>query len=106
MITEQKNVKYLQWLAMLKANPCVAFTPSEEIDEMWHIHQMSPTYTLECEILLGIVPCHNVRESPNLDAWRNTQSVWYSLYGETLSGQPAICDNVDSCNLTMVVNSL
>ena len=49
--------RYERFLLLAKKHPGVALAPTRDIDEMWHLHMLSPcAYFDDCEALFGDLP--------------------------------------------------
>lgn len=85
--------QYLNWLLLLRDNPGVMLTPTEEIDEEWHAHIETEQYESDCLAIVGRSITHKVENSVSAtkNCFKETQRLWKKTYGKALAGNPAIC---------------
>lgn len=90
---QKRSQQYLNWLYLLRDNPGVMLTPTEDIDEEWHAHIETDQYESDCLAIVGRPVTHKVDNSVNAmeDCFETTKRLWKTAYGETLAGNPAIC---------------
>jgi hypothetical protein len=82
--------RYEQFLLLAKKHPGTALAPTRDIDEMWHLHMLSPcAYFDDCEALFGDLLDHDggfgkdPTETPALiAAFDETARLWQQEYGE------------------------
>lgn len=82
--------RYERFLLLVAANPGVAVSPTRDIDEMWHLHMLSPrAYYEDCSRLFGEVLDHDGGfgkepvEVPLLQAtFERTARLWEEQFGE------------------------
>lgn len=82
--------RYEQFLLLVAKHPGVPMAPTRDIDEMWHLHMLSPrAYYSDCVRLFGGVFDHDggfgkeAAEVPLLQAtFEATAELWQQEYGE------------------------
>lgn len=82
--------RYRKFLLLIASHPNLSFAPTRDIDEMWHLHMLSPrAYQEDCTRLFGEVLDHNggfgkgEGELPVLQAvFERTARMWEDRYGE------------------------
>jgi len=82
--------RYERFLLLVAKNPGVAVAPTRDIDEMWHLHMLSPrAYYDDCQRLLGRILDHDGgfgREAAEVPLLRvtfeRTAKLWEAEYGE------------------------
>ena len=83
-------IRYKRYLALIADEPGRPYAPTFDIDEMWHLHMLSPVaYVKDCMRLFGHVLDHDGGfgkeddELPVLQAvFESTAARWMSKYGE------------------------
>lgn len=82
--------RYERFLCLVAAHPGMPHAPTRDIDEMWHLHMLSPrAYYLDCMSLLGEIFDHDGGfgkgdgEAAQLQAtFEQTSRMWQEMYGE------------------------
>jgi hypothetical protein len=82
--------RYDRFLRLIAKNPGMAMAPTRDIDEMWHLHMLSPrAYYEDCTRLFGYILDHDggfgkeAAEVPALRAtFERTSALWEAEYGE------------------------
>lgn len=82
--------RYKKFLQLCKKHPDKALAPTKEIDEIWHLHMLSPIqYYCDCKEYFGELLDHNggfgmIEEE--FETWqqyfRDTQLLWKSEFNE------------------------
>lgn len=89
--------RYERFLQLAAENPGRPLAPTRDIDEMWHLHMMSPrAYFEDCQRLFGRILDHDggfgkaEHEIPILKAtFEETARLWEAKYGEAyMPGAP------------------
>lgn len=94
--------KFLLLAAKHKGKPVA---PTRDIDEMWHLHMLSPrAYLQDCQRLFGVVLDHNggfgkdASEIPILKAtFEETARLWEAEYGEPYLSADVGGEKTTSC---------
>ena len=88
-----ENENYMKWLLLLKSYPDLPFTPTKQIDDVWHQHLKSSKYEEECYQLIGFVPKHQPcsDESELTLGFKILVEKWKHTYGNIPSSPMAIC---------------
>jgi len=89
--------RYEQFLFLVAAYPGMPQAPTRDIDEMWHLHMLSPrAYHGDCMRLFGDVLDHDGGfgkgdgEAAQLQAtFEQTSRMWQEMYGEPYVATPA-----------------
>jgi len=82
--------RYKKFLHMCKVYPNKALAPTKEIDEMWHLHMLSPIqYMKDCNEFFGELLDHNGgfgKRDDEFETWqkyfRETEMLWDMEFGE------------------------
>lgn len=82
--------RYERFLRLVGMHPHVPHAPTRDIDEMWHIHMLSPkAYHSDCMRLFGEILDHDggfgkgEGEAAQLQAvFQQTARLWEAIYGE------------------------
>ena len=82
--------RYEHFLRLAAKNPGERLAPTRDIDEMWHLHMLSPkAYFSDCDRLLGRILDHNggfgkeAAEVPELRrVFQRTAELWQREFGE------------------------
>jgi len=82
--------KYEKFLALIAKHPGIPHAPTREIDEIWHLHMLSPrSYSNDCNKLFGEILDHDggfgqeSEEEAILKAtFNHTAMLWEKEYGE------------------------
>lgn len=83
--------RYERFLRLAAAYPGVAQAPTRDIDEMWHLHMLSPVaYHRDCMQLFGKILDHDggsgkeESEAQELKTtFEQTSRMWQQMYGES-----------------------
>jgi len=89
--------RYERFLHLVAAHPGMPQAPTRDIDEMWHLHMLSPAaYQRDCLRLFGCVLDHDggfgkgEGEAAQLQAvFDQTAHMWQQMYGEPYVSTPA-----------------
>jgi hypothetical protein len=89
--------RYERFLRLVAAHPGVPQAPTRDIDEMWHLHMLSPkAYHDDCMRLFGEVLDHDGGfgkgdgEAPMLQVtFEQTAKMWLAMYGEPYTDTPS-----------------
>ena len=82
--------RYRRFLRLIALNPREIVSPTRDIDEMWHLHMLSPvSYADDCNRIFGEIIDHDggfgatAEEEPILRAaFNRTAELWELAYGE------------------------
>ena len=82
--------RYQKFLLLIAKQPGLSYAPTRDIDEIWHLHMLSPrAYQHDCDRLFGDVLDHDggfgkeEDELPILKAvFERTAAMWEEAYGE------------------------
>ena len=84
--------RYLKFLELPKYYPTEIFAPTKEIDEVWHLHMLSPiAYQQDCEVNYGRTLDHiggfgKGSDKDEFVKWlehlENTKARWMDVFGE------------------------
>jgi hypothetical protein len=82
--------RYERFLCLIAAHPGIPQAPTRDIDEMWHLHMLSPrAYHHDCMRLFGDILDHDggfgkgEGEAAQLQAtFEQTARMWQEMYGE------------------------
>lgn len=88
--TAAARARYVKWLALCQRYPASPLAPTRDIDEMWHLHMLSPkAYYRDCLVNFGELLDHDggfgseAEEAPLLEEYfRQTAALWEAVYGE------------------------
>jgi hypothetical protein len=89
--------RYEHFLRLAAAHPGMPQAPTKDIDEMWHLHMLSPkAYHRDCMRLFGDILDHDggfgkgKGEDAQLQAtFEQTSRLWQEMYGEPYVATPA-----------------
>ena len=95
--------KYEKFLMLIAKYPGMPHAPTREIDEIWHLHMLSPrAYLNDCNKLFGEILDHDggfgkePEEEIVLKATFNiTAALWEKEYGEAYASEKGV--NVTNC---------
>lgn len=84
------RTRYAKWLALCQLHPTAPLAPARDIDEMWHLHMLSPkAYYRDCLANFGDLLDHDggfgseADEEPVLlMIFQRTALMWEDAYGE------------------------
>lgn len=87
--------RYEKFLRLAAKHPGATIAPTRDIDEMWHLHMLSPrAYYNDCIRLMGRILDHDggfgqdPGERPILGAsFNQTATLWEQEYGESYVGE-------------------
>ncbi len=103
---EREAQRYLMFLELAARSPGVRATPTRDIDELWHLHMLSPVaYHRDCMRIFGKVFDHDggfgtgPGELPVLKAaFREFAQRWQAAYGEPyVEHLPSEADELTNC---------
>lgn len=103
--TELALLRYERFLLLAAKHPGHPVAPTRDIDEMWHLHMLSPrAYYQDCQKLFGGVLDHDggfgkdPAEIPILKAtFEETARLWHAEYGEPYLLEPSSEKTTTNC---------
>mgnify|MGYP002011597344 CR=1 FL=1 len=95
------------WIISSAKNPSLSIAPTSDIDEIWHLHMLSPvSYYNDCMALMGTILDHDggfgakPDEIPELaSTFNKTADMWEEEYGEPYVDDPEgqLTDSLVKC---------
>ena len=99
--------RYEKFLLLAAKHPKESIAPTKDIDEIWHLHMLSPVaYHRDCITLMGKILDHDggfgavPEEMSQLeDTFMNTAKLWENEYGNSYVGNPdtQLDDDMKKC---------
>ena len=99
--------RYEKFLKLAAKNPSLSVAPTSDIDEIWHLHMLSPvSYYNDCMALMGTILDHDgvfgakPEEIPELaSTFNKTAEMWEAEYGEPYVDNPEgqLTDDLVNC---------
>ena len=93
--------QYRRWLWLFSQNPGEHFSPSPDIDNVWHMHILDTRkYADDCAVLFGHLLHHNPYSGWESDEaehehqlnYIRTCEMYFAYFGESMEGALGICD--------------
>jgi hypothetical protein len=98
---ESAITEYKRWLWLHIQYPNENFSPSGDIDNVWHMHILDTRkYAADCQMLFGKILHHNpyagmendISKAQHNQLFEQTKSLYLRHFGEKLDGS-ALCDS-------------